>query len=387
MTDTLIYIYENYEKFKTKLPKTLQLPYNQMINFIEKIDKNKIKIQKIGKSYENKDLFLFEIGKGKTKIFMWSQMHGNEPVSTKGVLDLISFLTQNQIANNLINSILHECTIYIFPMVNPDGAEYFTRRNAQGIDLNRDALRLTSPEAKTLNNIIDYIQPDFAFNLHDQERYYGTQNSDEPTALSFLAPAFDEKKTIDKKREISMQLIANISSNLYKITKKSIAKYNDGFMPEAFGDNVQKKGISTILFEAGYIIGDEKREKIRKLYTLALISALEAIANKNYLKYTVADYNAIKFNIKLNFSDIILKNLTIQRNNKKFTTDISIIRNILDNETFTDLIEDYIIWDIGDLTNKKAFVIHNCNGQTIIDEDFQIKRLKKAIFLLQTCGF
>ena len=32
------------------------------------------------------------------------------------------------------------------PMLNPDGAERFQRRNAQGIDINRDALLLQSPE-------------------------------------------------------------------------------------------------------------------------------------------------------------------------------------------------------------------------------------------------
>jgi hypothetical protein len=270
-------------------------------------------------------------------------------------------------------------------MLNPDGAEYFTRRNAQGIDINRDALKLTSPEARILNDTIEKIKPDFAFNLHDQERYYGTTNSNYPTTMSFLSPAFDFEKNIDDKRIKSMQLIADIYSKLRRTTNITMAKYNDNFMPSAFGDNIQKKKISTILFEGGYIIGDEKRENVRKIYTLALIIALHSIASNDYLKKNIDNYFAIKFNIKLNFYDIILQNITIQRNNKKYITDIALIRDITDTEQFTDLKSNYIIWDIGDMSNKKAFKNINCSKKIIIDDKFQIKRLQNAEFLMQTC--
>ena len=55
-------------------------------------------------------------------------------------------------------------------MLNPDGAERGARRNAQGIDVNRDALNLATPEGRLLKAVRDRHQPILGFNLHDQDR-------------------------------------------------------------------------------------------------------------------------------------------------------------------------------------------------------------------------
>ncbi len=57
-------------------------------------------------------------------------------------------------------------TIRAVPMLNPDGAELFQRRNLQFIDINRDALALATPEGKLLKKLRDEWQPDIGFNLH-----------------------------------------------------------------------------------------------------------------------------------------------------------------------------------------------------------------------------
>ena len=53
-------------------------------------------------------------------------------------------------------------------MLNPDGAERFQRRNAQSIDINRDALRLQTPEGRALKALRDRLNPTVGFNLHNQ---------------------------------------------------------------------------------------------------------------------------------------------------------------------------------------------------------------------------
>ena len=53
-------------------------------------------------------------------------------------------------------------------MLNPDGAERFQRRNAQSIDINRDALRLQTPEGRALKTLRDGLNPRIGFNLHNQ---------------------------------------------------------------------------------------------------------------------------------------------------------------------------------------------------------------------------
>jgi murein tripeptide amidase MpaA len=53
-------------------------------------------------------------------------------------------------------------------MLNPDGADMYTRLNANEVDLNRDSQNLTQPESKVLREIFDLFQPHYCFNLHDQ---------------------------------------------------------------------------------------------------------------------------------------------------------------------------------------------------------------------------
>ncbi len=48
-------------------------------------------VEKIGKSYEGRDINKVVFGKGKIKIFLWTQMHGNESTGTRAFLDLLEF--------------------------------------------------------------------------------------------------------------------------------------------------------------------------------------------------------------------------------------------------------------------------------------------------------
>lgn len=72
---------------------------------------------------------------------LWSQMHGNESTATMALFDLFNFLEgkgdQYDTFRQLLNSQLR---LKFIPMLNPDGADVFKRRNALDIDLNRDAI-------------------------------------------------------------------------------------------------------------------------------------------------------------------------------------------------------------------------------------------------------
>lgn len=87
-------------------------------------------------------------------MLIWSQMHGNESTTTKALFDVFEQLKTADFTKNL--------SIYVIPILNPDGAEVFTRVNYNQIDLNRDAYELTQPESKCLRKAYDLVQPDFA---------------------------------------------------------------------------------------------------------------------------------------------------------------------------------------------------------------------------------
>ncbi len=85
--------------------------------------------------------------------------------------DLFRFLGEHA-DHPLVKQLRANTTLHVFPIVNPDGAARFQRRNAQGIDLNRDARMLATPEARTLKALFDQVKPKYGFNLHDQRVGY-----------------------------------------------------------------------------------------------------------------------------------------------------------------------------------------------------------------------
>lgn len=366
------YKYEGFSNFKIK--------HSEVLKFIDS-QKNKFEIIELGKSIENREIFALKTGKGLIKILLWSQMHGNEPVSTMALIDLLNFLSSDE---NKAKELLQKLEIIAIPMLNPDGAENFERRNAISVDLNRDAKKLISPESKILNRATEDFSPDFGFNLHDQEAYYGIEGGSSPTMMSFLSPAFNKERNIDNNRKITMQVIAGINIMLRKEFSNIVtARYSDAFMPNAFGDFIQSKGIKTILFEGGYIIGDINRQQIRVLYSNSLLFALQSITNKQYEKYTVEDYDNIPQNIKLKFTDLILKNVSLLKGDKKFYVDIAIRKKITNSEVFSDTINEYIIDDIGDMSYKNAFKIIDCKNKSVKINSKDIKRLANADELLK----
>lgn len=262
------------------------------------------KIRKLGNSNENRSIHLLSWGEGKTKVLLWSQMHGNEPTGTMAIFDLLNFILQN-LDKPEIKALQQNCSLHFIPMVNPDGAERFIRRNANQIDLNRDYLDAITVEASILKNIRDEINPDFGFNLHDQSTLWSVKNSLEPATVSFLAPAYNEECSVNKVRERAMLVIADIYSTLSKFIPKNIGLFDETFEPRAFGDNFQKKGTSTLLIEAGGLQNDPEKQNIRKYYFLSILKGLLSISNRTYFIKSVKDYRAISSNAKQLYHIII----------------------------------------------------------------------------------
>ena len=52
--------------------------------------------QVIGYSVNNLPIHAIDIGNGKTKILLWSQMHGNESTTTKAILDFFNFILKEK---------------------------------------------------------------------------------------------------------------------------------------------------------------------------------------------------------------------------------------------------------------------------------------------------
>ena len=280
-----------------------------------------------GKSIEGRNIYRVQYGNGPVKVLLWSQMHGDEPTATMALMDIFNFLSRSDEWDELRSRLRSELTLVFVPMLNPDGAERFDRRNALGIDLNRDALRLQCPESQLLKRLRDELSADWGFNLHDQGRFYGAGLGPKNAAMAFLAPAFNYEKEINDSRGNAMQLIAGMSAFLQGYIPGHIARYDDEFEPRAFGDNIQKWGTSTILIEAGVLPNDPEKQELRRLHFAALLMAIDAIATQQVEQFDIAGYEQIPFNKSNFFHDLIVREAEVEKAGRVFTLDIGFRRD------------------------------------------------------------
>ncbi|MCH7490611.1 MAG: peptidase M14 [Gemmatimonadetes bacterium] len=256
-----------------------------------------------GTSAEGREIRHLSFGSGETTVLLWSQMHGNESTASMALADIIRFF-HDRPDHPLARRIARGATIHMIPMLNPDGAERFRRRNAQGIDVNRDARRLQTPEGKFLKAARDAIEPEFGFNLHDQSAAVRVGRSDRIVAIALLAPAYNEARDVDAKRRRAMQVASVLVEAMDPLVGGGrgggggghIAKYDDTFTPRTFGDLMAAWGSSTILIESGGWRDDPQKQHLRKTNFVGILSALDAIATGRYADYDPAVYDNLEFN-------------------------------------------------------------------------------------------
>jgi hypothetical protein len=343
-------LYNSYETFKEQTLTNRRFKHSDIIPLIEQLKNKKIfKVNKVGKSVGGRDIYLISIGTGKTKVFLWSQMHGDEPTATAALFDMFNFFSDENTFAEFKKFLLSNLSIYIIPMVNPDGAEEFQRRNIVEIDLNRDVLRQQTPEAQILKNVFDSLQAEFGFNLHDQGRNYAAGNSFHPASISFLAPSPDFEKSLTPPRKKAMKLISNMVTVLNEFIPGHIGKYSDDYEPRAFGDNFTKWGTGVVLLESGGWRGDREKQFLRKINYIALLSALNSIASGSYANMDLSVYESIPKNEEL-MLDVILRNLRMKKNNNEYRIDIGINFNEVNVNGAKDFYLKAEIEDVGDLS-------------------------------------
>ena len=333
------------------------LKYEDIQPLIDEVASHKnIQVEVIGKSFEQRDIHLISLGQGRTTIFIWTQMHGDECTATASVFDLISLLCSDDAA--LVNWEL-TYRIHIIPMLNPDGAERCIRFNAQGIDINRDGRELQSPEAKILSETFDKIQPVIALNMHDQSPYYQTGETGNPSTIAFLAPAYDQDENINAARRMAMALINIMRNKLEAHIPQCVARYVDAYSPRAFGDNLAARGASTILIESGAARKDPNRQSTRQMNTIAILEVIKnypQLALEESLDKHVDGYFQIPQNKKESISSLVVRNVQFDT-----TPDFKVSISIKQSTRWSN---EYYIDAIGDLHIQAGLEEFDADGLT-----------------------
>jgi hypothetical protein len=317
-----------------------------------------LEIRTAGHSFEGRPIRLVKAGSGETGVLLWSQMHGDEPTATLALCDILNFLLATR-EEPFSRAILSSLTVYALPMLNPDGAFRFQRRTAQSIDLNRDAVSLVTPEARLLKKLQQELLPAFGFNLHDQE-LSTVGPTREITALGLLAPSPDAERSPRSTLSRAKQVGAVFAAAAGELAPGRLARYDDAFESRAFGDNMQKWGVSTLLVESGHTAQDPEKQSIRRLNFTGILSCLHAIATGEYAHADPAPYETLPMNTKRAY-EVIIRNVTITYpDGSSMLSDLGISSQV---DTHPEPPAKLV--DLGDLRNFAGLTEIDARGRSI----------------------
>src|SRR4051794_19474957 len=72
-----------HARYREKTITNRRFKHSNIVPLIEKLRNNsQFEVSKVGLSTQGRDIYRVKIGKGKTKVLLWSQMHGDEPTAT-----------------------------------------------------------------------------------------------------------------------------------------------------------------------------------------------------------------------------------------------------------------------------------------------------------------
>lgn len=326
-------------RVKSNLPRTVAEEtrfhstslYPDVIRFIEamqKVDPD-LRVENFATSVEGRPLPLVIVGprgvvdpktareSGKPVIFIMGNIHAGEVEGKEAALMLLRDLVAGK-----LRGLRDKMVILIAPIYNADGNEKLTltnrptqmgppggsgtRENAQGLDLNRDYLKLESPEANGLvRNILERWDPLLTVDLHTTNgSYHGFSLTYAPT-LNPNAPA----EIIEFEREHLLPRIQETMRDTYDQKTYYYGNFVDQLTPEKgwytfdhrprFGNNYcGLRNRFVILSEAYSYIDFRARIEVTYQFLWSILGAVKKYA-KDMVKIAArTDEEAWEGNVK-----------------------------------------------------------------------------------------
>ena len=144
--------------------------YKDLMGYLDKLvaaHPTEIALSFIGESQKKKKIPMVVLHRdnGQQKIKVWFQggLHGDEPAGTETMLYLMDKILNDSRYSYLLDKI----TLTIVPMANIDGYEKLDRFAADGLDLNRDQVKLMAPESNYLKKAFSDFGAEVAVDFHE----------------------------------------------------------------------------------------------------------------------------------------------------------------------------------------------------------------------------
>ena len=107
-----------------------------------------IQIGSIGKTVMGKDIPYLRIGTGEKEVFYSASIHANEWITSPVVMKFaeklaLAYVNDGYIYGYLARNILSSTSIYIVPMINPDGVDLVTNALSEDSNYYKNAQKIS----------------------------------------------------------------------------------------------------------------------------------------------------------------------------------------------------------------------------------------------------
>jgi len=224
----------------------------QFITELARGSKN-IRIENIAQSTEGRDVPLMVIANPLPKspadlvndkrivVYIQANIHAGEVEGKEG-----SMMLARDLVKGLNNDILKNVIVLICPNFNPDGNEAIStqnrayqngpkngvglRYNGQMLDLNRDVVKLESPEMQGLiRNVINKWDPAVVVDCHTTNGSY----HEEPVTFTWMMNPAGDRGLINFMRDDMMPAVSGILTQKYNVLNCFYGEFTDLKNPEA----------------------------------------------------------------------------------------------------------------------------------------------------------
>ncbi|RPH25317.1 MAG: hypothetical protein EHM93_20040 [Bacteroidales bacterium] len=211
--------------------------YNDVLNFIDQIKKSSklVAVENIGQTIEGRDIPLLIVANPLPKsptdlindkrvvVYIQANIHPGEVEGKEASLMYIRDLLKDKNSEILKNAVLLVC-----PNLNADGNERYStknrtnqngpksvgvRYNAQMLDLNRDGMKVESPEMRgVIANVINRWDPDVIMDCHTTNGAYHV----EPVTFTWMMNPNGDRALINYMRDKMMPKVSSVLLEKYK---------------------------------------------------------------------------------------------------------------------------------------------------------------------------
>jgi hypothetical protein len=353
--------------------------HKDLQKYLTQLKEMGLKVEEVGRSYGNREIYQIEWGKGATRVFLWSQMHGDEPTATPALIDMFAYLQKNG-DKKWVKKFEETFTIRAVPMLNPDGTELYQRYNLQGIDINRDATNLKTPEGQLLKKLRDEWSPHIGFNLHNQQGLTTTGDSTRQAAISFLAVLGNPNGITNPGHERNKRIISAMIIALNQFISGYMGRYDEDYNGLAFGDNFSAWGTPVILIETGALYGKDEMFLV-KMNFVAFLTALQSIADGTEAKLSPINYDFLPLNTSGKITHFVFRKATVinylDQTITPFTSDVAVYvsRRRAEQTAPTS------VRQIGDLPNLKGLEEYDASNFYLVPRFGKLKTGEMGEFL------